>query len=748
MSNQWIGAYEGSPARLYDEFSLFTLVLCTCIPVLFPFLLEDAEKPSWSKSAQSLTSMVKVGARQDKAKMDFMLVAKAQVAANALSQANKALATKSGKMGSAPRTSGTEARPTDVHPLGELASKEAELIAGIHAHASSATAILFDNFVFKNIAHLADFYDIPAVKVVTRVAVHLALLVLHVINLVYTQKPIELIGGSNAGQGAIAGGSENSNKRPGLAGRMLQGSESLPDTWAPVALFAPTWIEIALFGYFLTIFLDRCHRSVKLWQQRNVAGGGSSGGGDAMWGCTTLLYVAAFVLRLLCYVLPMPSDNMGTFSDAPHFDLYRAYQIVLAINSIFVFLCSMPLLSLSPAFGVLTIVLRLMVRDAMIWGTLFLVLVTGFAGAYLGLERAGLYRQATYPTVIDADAWTPDEEIEYDAHIRTHPVVASLWAAFGLSEQDRFMVYTDPLGICYSLIMGLGMSNLLVAMFADSYVNVQSNAKVEYNFLRFQRITEMHEVLMRTPPPFNVLFVLWDLAVFACRGVCYGLCYGLRRKQSSSLKQQNTRLGSEANAEKLAHRLVDLFTSAEDQAEKSSVEGLISSCREMLQEERSSAASRYQKLVGLNGDLSAMMIEICSALPALVASTQTAERAIAPAVAEVPASAATTNLPHAPPAAEYFLGQGSLGNAVGQLGKEDLPIEAEPPTQAARPSLDEPHHQGVNGTQELLGGSSITVVSPSTGTSGSPKNGSVLRARRSPRSGRRTNFPPTSVVQL
>ena len=84
-----------------------------------------------------------------------------------------------------------------------------------------------------------------------------------------------------------------------------------------------------------------------------------------------------------------------------HLQLYQAYQICLAVNSICVFLGSLPLLSLSPSFGVLTIVLRLMVRDAILWGALFSVLVAGFAGTYLGFERAGLYRQAPYPVVTE-----------------------------------------------------------------------------------------------------------------------------------------------------------------------------------------------------------------------------------------------------------------------------------------------------------------------------------------------------------
>lgn len=297
MSNQWIGAYEGSPARLYDEFSFITLILCTCVPVLFPFLLEDAERPSWSKSAQNLSRMVKVIGRQDTEKMDLMLVVRAQVAAHGLSEANKAVATGVrtrrglGRHEIPPMTFGSK------HPLGEKAAKEAELIAGLQNQNRKWSVVLSENFAFKAVAHLLAFYDIPAVKVVTRVAVHLSLLVLHIVTLASTRKPSDLDGYSRIAQSAISGGLEDGNRRPGRAGRMLQDNESLGlNVWNPNALFEPTWIEIALFSFFCTVFLDRCHRSVKLWQQRNVAGGGGQRWGRCHMGMHNLPLFRRFCL--------------------------------------------------------------------------------------------------------------------------------------------------------------------------------------------------------------------------------------------------------------------------------------------------------------------------------------------------------------------------------------------------------------------------------------------------------------------
>ena len=110
--------------------------------------------------------------------------------------------------------------------------------------------------------------------------------------------------------------------------------------------------------------------------------------------------------------------------------------------------------------------------------------------------------------------------------------------------------------------------------------------QIEYNFLRFQRITEMHEVLMRTPPPFNVLFVLWDLLVFGCRGLC-----NLRRKKGFEMRPHTRSLHDTAEGQQ--HRLVDLYMDAEDAAQNASVDGLLNACRELLLEERANATSRF-----------------------------------------------------------------------------------------------------------------------------------------------------------
>jgi len=53
--------------------------------------------------------------------------------------------------------------------------------------------------------------------------------------------------------------------------------------------------------------------------------------------------------------------------------------------------------------------------------------------------------------------------------------------------------------------------NLLVAMFADTYARVFANAEREYGFKRFLSTHFYMHVTLPVPPPFNLLWSLWDM---------------------------------------------------------------------------------------------------------------------------------------------------------------------------------------------------------------------------------------------
>lgn len=266
--------------------------------------------------------------------------------------------------------------------------------------------------------------------------------------------------------------------------------------------------------------------------------------------------------------------------------------------------------------------------------------------------------------------------------------------------------------------------------------------QIEYNFLRFQRITEMHEVLMRTPPPFNVLFVLWDLLVFGCRGLC-----NLRRKKGFEMRPHTRSLHDTAEGQQ--HRLVDLYMDAEDAAQNASVDGLLNACRELLLEERANATSRFLKLVGLNGEMNHMLSKVCAALPQIVPKSSGVKQETiitAPALAPA-ASQADTYLEPAPSIAgqpaPFTHDDGIVQpHASDTLVQSELLESKVIDKVVARPPALQVHQR----EEALENPLDVTIGPLSTGgTSRSPAPAPTLRG---PRSARKKKSEFNSIVQL
>ena len=164
--------------------------------------------------------------------------------------------------------------------------------------------------------------------------------------------------------------------------------------------------------------------------------------------------------------------------------------------------------------------------------------------------------------------------------------------------------------------MNVGMVNMLVAMYADSYAAVKGNAKVEYSYLSLLRVSEHQRVLLRMPPPFNLPFVLWDLGKFLCQKLARSKL--LRRIRS----QKPTRSGP-GSASHVKH-LLDIFLENESDAESTAIGGVLDSTRSLMKAEAADAASRHAELVGATADVQATVTElrvqmtsICSRIAAL-----------------------------------------------------------------------------------------------------------------------------------
>ena len=623
MKDRWVGNWEGSLCKLRLDFSYTRLVLCTFVPILYPLLIEDRPGSASSKLKNSVgsgTAMLRNLSKKESKQMTLDFLSKAQQAAFELRGANSSRSRRRG--GTAAASARVTVAPEikaaeeEVFRIPGLASIQLDLM-GVHKRLLKRGGI---------ISRVAAFYSVPAVKYVTRAAVHLSLLVLHflVLSLSFTAEelqrtlltdPLPLVVESASGDMSSGSGAALA---VGTTATVEWGG-SILSTPAFPAVTTLSYPEILLFALCLTIFLDRCHVEMRAHQLQSVGAPAQGAFESRLWGVANLLYLSAFIVRVLSdlfndggqnVIIGLPRDKLL----AARF--YRIFQVILSLDTILLAACSMPVMSLWEGFGTLMIVLRLMVKDAFLWLVLMLVVNMGFAGTFLGLWRAGLYQQDDLPYGDDGAGsdWSSDGHMDWTYHARSHPIVAGIWGAFEPPDNERFSFYADGLTWVYALVMNAGLLNLLVAMFATTYEEVLSNASIEYNFLMFQRVDELHAVLLRTPPPFNLPIVVWELCAFGLKWLCRQRGHLSNLPLPRSMNNVGAMLpgglssggssggggpGGGASTELMSHRLVDLYLQAERQEQAGSVEGVLSAAHELILNERGDAASRNAKLTSM-----------------------------------------------------------------------------------------------------------------------------------------------------
>ena len=157
------------------------------------------------------------------------------------------------------------------------------------------------------------------------------------------------------------------------------------------------------------------------------------------------------------------------------------------------------------SIGVLTIVVKNMMSDVMIWVVLASVMSLGFAFAFVTL--------------------LPQASMEHSWHLfmGLHPVYESLWLWVGAAEHatrgniqaetgDELptAVVMPTLTWVYQFIISVVLVNLLIAMMSDTYAKVMEQGRERWTFERAQLIAEFKDTKAPFPPPFNLL---WQLLV-------------------------------------------------------------------------------------------------------------------------------------------------------------------------------------------------------------------------------------------
>jgi hypothetical protein len=147
------------------------------------------------------------------------------------------------------------------------------------------------------------------------------------------------------------------------------------------------------------------------------------------------------------------------------------------------------------------------------------------------------------------------------------------------------------------------MLSILVAMFTETYLAVQANAKIEYNFLRCQRVTDLHSVVLRAPPPLSAPFILVDMLFYMCeriRGGCTGRATVTSRRQTQD--------AAIVDMESVAHRLIELHLAAEEETQASSTDGMLSEAKDILTREATEASTRFAKLIDMTAGIQSEVV--------------------------------------------------------------------------------------------------------------------------------------------
>ncbi|KAJ3052609.1 hypothetical protein HK097_005975 [Rhizophlyctis rosea] len=173
-------------------------------------------------------------------------------------------------------------------------------------------------------------------------------------------------------------------------------------------------------------------------------------------------------------------------------DVYGGYvdlsYDLLSVNAVFLWFRVVNVLSGINYFGEMVIIVRAMVRDALIFFVLYFFVLAGFTQAFVGLT---------------ANASEVHSPIEILALLSR----AVLQAPDFDRARDTHPTFGEPLMVLYMVLGAVILVNMLVAFFNQSYSDVVAKAREEHllhfsiKVLSFYKRPDDHPF----PPPFNLL---------------------------------------------------------------------------------------------------------------------------------------------------------------------------------------------------------------------------------------------------
>ena len=198
-------------------------------------------------------------------------------------------------------------------------------------------------------------------------------------------------------------------------------------------------------------------------------------------------------------------------ADSAHFcgwtPVLEAYRTILAVAMVLFALRMLEWFTNNLEMGVLVVIIIRMIRNVSDWMPILLTITTGFAIAMsivMPRFKIGDAELGVYPFV----------ELDLDISVGG-PFMAPFWGIFGFFEPadiaraEGSAFLTPLLFWLYLLIALVLMTNLLIAMFNDTYVAVKDKSDEEFMMSRALKL-KGYVALYAVPAPFNVLAWMWD----------------------------------------------------------------------------------------------------------------------------------------------------------------------------------------------------------------------------------------------
>ena len=223
----------------------------------------------------------------------------------------------------------------------------------------------------------------------------------------------------------------------------------------------------------------------------------------------------------------MPCDEAcKLYDDSRHF--YQAYQVIIALKCMHIFAQWFEFINNHEPLGVLIIMIKEMVKDVVLFLYLFAVVTGAFMVAGAALQSAALYAH-------DVNGTSSMEGRAGGAFSAEGNFWSPMWMMFGFFEPSYYSWVSAPLGWIYSFICCIGMVNLLVAMFADTFTRVKGSSEVEFRYVECERMVKYRDVVLSAPPLINLPYIIY-VTFHRCQQLCDSYCASRAARAALVLK--------------------------------------------------------------------------------------------------------------------------------------------------------------------------------------------------------------------